>query len=107
MVGVKDNFIYEECMKELNTMFRQTKPRSFGKSFDDQRDRIVSAMQTGKNTELYNAWREDYDERQMTKKRKKYKKELIECRMFNPINDNSDRWWKKNNDETEKNSERS
>ena len=105
MVGVKDNFIYEECMKELNTMFRQTKPRSFGKYFDDQRDRIVSAMQTGKNTELYNAWREDYDERQMTKKRKKYKKELIECRMFNPINDNSDRWWKKN-DETETNSER-
>ena len=106
MVGVKDNLIYEECMKELNTMFRQTKPRSFGKYFDDQRDRIVSAMQTGKNTELYNAWREDYDERQMTKKRKKYKKELIECRMFNPINDNSDRWWKKN-DETKENSERS
>ena len=105
MVGVKDNLIAAERMKELNTMFRQTKPRSFGKYFDDQRDRIVSAMQTGKNTELYNAWREDYDERQMTKKRKKYKKELIECRMFNPINDNSDRWWKKN-DETETNSER-
>ena len=81
---------------------------SFGAYFDDQRDRIVNDMQTGKNTELYNAWREDYDKRQMTKKRKKYKKELIECRMFNPINDNSDRWWKKNNDEnTEKNSERS
>ena len=79
---------------------------SFGEYFDDQRDRIVSAMQTGKNAELYNAWREDYDERQMTKKRKKYKKELIECRMFNPINDNSDRWWKKN-DETKENSERS
>ncbi len=106
MVGVKDNFIAAERMKELNTMFRQTKPRSFGKYFDDQRDRIVSAMQTGKNIELYNAWREDYDERQMTKKRKKYKKELIECRMFNPINDNSDRWWKKN-DETKENSERS
>ena len=105
-MGVKDNFIAAERMKELNTMFRQTKPRSFGKYFDDQRDRIVSAMQTGKNTELYNAWREDYDERQMTKKRKKYKKELIECRMFNPINDNSDRWWKKN-DETKENSERS
>ena len=104
-MGVKDNLIYEECMKELNTMFRKEK-RSFGKYFDDQRDRIVSAMQTGKNTELYNAWREDYDERQMTKKRKKYKKELIECRMFNPINDNSDKWWKEN-DETEKNSERS
>ena len=106
MVGVKDNLIYEECMKELNTMFRQTKPRSFGKYFDDQRDRIVSAMQTGKNAELYIAWREEYDERQMTKKRKKYKKELIECRMFNPINDSSDRWWKKNN-ETKENSERS
>ena len=104
-MGVKDNLIYEECMKELNTMFRQEK-RSFGKYFDDQRDRIVSAMQTGKNAELYNAWREDYDERQMMKKRKKYKKELIECRMFNPINDNSDRWWKKN-DETKENSERS
>ena len=104
-MGVKDNLIYEECMKELNTMFRKEK-RSFGKYFDDQRDKIVSDMQTGKNAELYNAWREDYDERQMTKKRKKYKKELIECRMFNPINDNSDKWWKENN-ETEKNSERS
>ncbi len=79
---------------------------SFGAYFDDQRDRIVGIMQTGKNTELYNAWRKDYDERQREKKRKKYKKELIECRMFNPINDNSDKWWKEN-DETEKNSERS
>ena len=79
---------------------------SFGAYFDDQRDRIVSAMQRNKNTELYNAWREDYDERQMTKKRKKYKKELIECRMFNPINDNSDRWWKKNDEKAKKNSER-
>jgi len=78
---------------------------SFGEYFDDQRDRIINDMQTGKNIELYNAWRKDYDERQMTKKRKKYKKELIECRMFNPINDNFDRWWKKN-DETETNSER-
>ena len=58
---------------------------SFGEYFDDQRDRIINDMQTGKNAELYNAWREDYDERQMTKKRKKYKKELIECRMFNPM----------------------
>ena len=78
---------------------------SFGEYFDDQRDRIINDMQTGKDAERHNAWREDYDERQMTKKRKKYKKELIECRMFNPINDNSDRWWKKN-DETETNSER-
>ena len=80
---------------------------SFGEYFDDQRDRIEGVMQTGKNAELYNAWRKDYDERQREKKRKKYKKELIECRMFNPINDNSDKWWKENNDETEKNSERS
>ena len=61
-MGVKDNLIYEECMKELNTMFRKEK-RSFGEYFDDQRDRIVADMQTGKNTELYNAWREDYDKR--------------------------------------------
>ena len=40
---------------------------SFGKYFDDQRDRIVQDMQTGKNTELYNAWREDYDKRQTKK----------------------------------------
>ena len=43
-MGVKDNFIYEECMKELDTMFKSK--RSFGKYFDDQRDRIVADMQT-------------------------------------------------------------
>ena len=43
------------------------KKTSFGKYFDDQRDRIVKDMQTGKNTELYNAWREDYDKRQNAK----------------------------------------
>ena len=37
--------------------------RSFGKYFDDQRDRIVKDMQN-KNTELHNAWREDFDKRQ-------------------------------------------
>ena len=35
---------------------------SFGKYFDDQRDRIVKDMQN-KNTELHNAWREDFDKR--------------------------------------------
>ena len=39
------------------------KKTSFGKYFDDQRDKIVKDMQTGKNTELYNAWRKDYDKR--------------------------------------------
>ena len=43
---------------------------SFGKYFDDQRDRIVKDMQDNKNTELYNAWREDFDKRQMDKKEK-------------------------------------
>ena len=37
---------------------------SFGEYFDDQRDRIVKDMQNNKNTELYNAWREDFDKRQ-------------------------------------------
>ena len=80
-MGVKDNLIYEECMKELNTMFtghRQSK-RSFGEYFDDQRDRIVNDMQTGKNAELYIAWREDYDNSQREKKERKYRKELLEC----------------------------
>ena len=35
---------------------------SFGEYFDDQRDRIIKAMQN-KNTELHNAWREDYEKR--------------------------------------------
>ena len=36
---------------------------SFGEYFDAQRVRMVNDMQTGKNTELHNAWREDYDKR--------------------------------------------
>ena len=55
------------------------KKTSFGEYFDDQRDRIVKDMQTGKNTELYNVWREDYDKRQREKKERKYRKELLEC----------------------------
>ena len=37
--------------------------RSFGKYFDDQRDRIVKDMQN-KNTLLHQEWREDFDKRQ-------------------------------------------
>ena len=37
--------------------------RSFGEYFDAQRIRIEKAMQN-KNTELYKAWREDFDKRQ-------------------------------------------
>ena len=78
-MGVKDNFIYEECMKELNTMLTRKEKRSFGAYFDDQRDKFVKDMQTGKNTELINAWREDFDKRQEQKKERRYRKELLEC----------------------------
>ena len=111
-MGVKDNLIYEECMKELNTMFRKEK-RSFGKYFDDQRDKIVSDMQTGKNAELYNAWREDYDNSQREKKEKRYRKELLECSEKGvEISPECKVYFKKQfesekNNETEENSERS
>ena len=111
-MGVKDNLIYEECMKELRTMFRKEK-RSFGEYFDDQRDRIVSDMQTGKNTELYNAWREDYDNSQREKKEKRYRKELLECSEKGvEISPECKVYFKKQfetseNNETKENSERS
>ena len=35
---------------------------SFGEYFDKQRDLVVKYMQN-KNTELHQAWREDYDRR--------------------------------------------
>ena len=86
---------------------RQT---SFGKYFDDQRDRLRKAIQRNKNTQLNNEWRERYDEREKKEKEeKRFKKELEECsekmieisqecktfyknkfrcRMFVPIEDN-------------------
>ena len=77
---------------------KKTETISFGEYFDDQRDRIVKAMQN-KNTELHKAWREDFDKRQAKKqelallkkmapvgrKEKKLLKEMIqEERLF---------WW--------------
>ena len=59
-MGVKDNFIYEECMKELDTMFKEK--TSFGKYFDDQRDRIVKDMQD-KNAQQNIEWMEAYEKR--------------------------------------------
>jgi len=107
------NYIFpEECMKELNTMFRKEK-RSFGEYFDDQRDKIVSDMQTGKNAELYIAWREDYDNSQREKKERKYRKELLECSEKGvEISPECKVYFKKQfetskNDETKENSERS
>ena len=51
---------------------------SFGKYFDDQRDRIVAAMQN-KNTQLWKEWRERYDEREKQEQEERFKKELEEC----------------------------
>ena len=112
-MGVKDTFIYEECMKELNTMFTRKEKRSFGEYFDDQRDKIVQDMQTGKNAELYIAWREDYDRRQREKKERKYRKELLECSEKGvEISPECKVYFKKQfesekNNETKENSERS
>ena len=52
--------------------------QSFGKYFDDQRDRLEKAMQN-KNAQLNNEWRERYDERERKKQEEKFKKELEEC----------------------------
>ena len=43
---------------------------SFGKYFDDQRDRLEKAMQN-KNAQLYTEWREDYDKRQRERKKRR------------------------------------
>jgi len=51
---------------------------SFGKYFDDQRDKFVKDMQTSKNTELINAWRKDFDKRQKDKKEKNNDKTIPE-----------------------------
>ena len=68
-MGVKDNFIYEECMKELDTMFKTSK-RSFGEYFDNQRDAMIKAMQD-KNKQQNVEWMERYE------KRKKMAKEML------------------------------
>ena len=39
------------------------KKTSFGEYFDDQRDRMIQAMEN-KNTQLWKEWREDFDKRQ-------------------------------------------
>ena len=86
---------------------------SFGEYFDDQRDRIVADMQTGKNAELNIAWREDYDNSQREKKERKYRKELLECSEKGvEISPECKVYFKKHyesekNNETEENSERS
>ena len=57
---------------------RSSKTSFGGKYFDDQRDRMIKAMQN-KNTQQNIEWREDYDKRQREKEEKRYRKELDEC----------------------------
>jgi hypothetical protein len=57
-IGAVGSFVVEDLF--------QTKT-SFGKYFDDQRDRMVKAMQN-KNTQLWQEWREDFDKRQKLNK---------------------------------------
>ena len=91
---------------------------SFGKYFDDQRDRIVAAMQN-KNTQLWKEWRERYDERERQEQEERFKKELEECSEKGvEISEETKDYYKKKfaslsiamsqsekNDETEKNTE--
>ena len=91
---------------------------SFGKYFDDQRDRIIVAMQN-KNTQLWKEWRERYDERERQEQEERFKKELEECSEKGvEISEETKDYYRKKfaslsiamsqsekNDETEKNSE--
>ena len=63
-MGVKDTYIHEECMKELDTMFKEK--TSFGEYFDNQRDAMIRAMQD-KNKQLNVEWMERYEKRQKEK----------------------------------------
>ena len=72
-MGVKDNFIYEECMKELDATFK--------KELEECSEKGV----------------------EISEECKSFYKNKFRCRMFVPIDDNSDKWWKKNNDETKEN----
>ena len=65
-MGVKDNFIYEECMKELDATFK--------KELDECSEKGVEISQECKTY---------------------FKKKFEPCRMFNPIDDNFDGWWKR------------
>ena len=75
-MGVKDTYMHEECMKELDTFLSKEKqpPRSFGEYFDNQRDRIVKDMQD-KNKQQNVEWMERFE------KRKKMAKEMINAQI--------------------------
>jgi len=93
IMGVKDNLIYEECMKELDTMFKTSK-RSFGEYFDKQRDRIVKAMQD-KNKQQNVEWMERYE------KRKKMAKEMLLLNKMAPVGRKENKLLKEMKDDTQ------
>ena len=68
-MGVKDNFIYEECMKELDTTFKKE-----------------LEICSEKGVEISGECKSFY-------------KNKFRCRMFVPIDDNFNGWWKKNDEE--------
>ena len=75
-MGVKDNYIYEKCKNALDA--------NFG---------IEPEICSDKGVEI-------------SQECKTFYKNKFRCRMFVPIQEHSDRWWKKN-DETKENSKRS
>ena len=91
-MGVKDNFIHEECMKELDTMFKSK--RSFGEYFDNQRDRIVKDMQD-KNKQQNVEWMERYE------KRKKIAKEMLLLKKMAPVGRKEKKLLKEMKDDTQ------
>ena len=76
-MGVKDNFIYEKCKNALDANF-------------------------GIEPEICS----DKGGAKPSQECKSFYKNKFRCRMFVPIQEHSDRWWKKN-DETKENSKRS
>ena len=57
-------------------MENSSRQQSFGKYFDDQRDRLEKAMQN-KNAQLNNEWRERYDERERKKQQQQEEKDDV------------------------------
>ena len=64
-MGVKENYIYEECMKELDATFK--------KELDECSEKGVEISQECKS----------------------FYKNKFECRMFVPIQEHFHGWWKK------------
>ena len=96
-MGVKDTYMHEECMKELDTFLssKEKQPqRSFGEYFDNQRDRIVKDMQD-KNKQQNVEWMERYE------KRKKMAKEMLLLKKMAPVGRKEKKLLKEMKDDTQ------